>query len=87
MSGGRAAAQTRPSLFDIAPAITQPTLVMWGDQDNGAGMGKGVARLHELLPDSRLHVFPGRRHSLEAEIPDELAATIVDHLSAPAVAD
>lgn len=81
MYWGMAADQIRHSLFDIAPAIAQPTLLMWGDQDHGAGMGKGVARLHELLPDSRLHVFAGRRHSLEAEAPEELAATIVDHLA------
>ena len=58
-------------------SISQPTLLMWGDQDNGAGMGKGVAKLHELIPDNELHVFPGRRHSLEAECPDELAAQIL----------
>jgi pimeloyl-ACP methyl ester carboxylesterase len=81
MYWGMAADQLRHSLFDIAPAIAQPTLLMWGDQDDGAGMGEGVARLHALLPRSQLHVFPGRRHSLEAEIPHELASTILDHLA------
>lgn len=65
------------SLFDPAPQIRQPTLLLWGDQDHGAGMGRGVAKLAELLPDCTLHVFPGARHSLEAEIPDQLAATIL----------
>jgi pimeloyl-ACP methyl ester carboxylesterase len=68
------------SLFDIAPEIRQPTLLMWGDQDDGGGMRAGVAKLHRLLPDNELHVFPGRRHSLEAEIPDELASTILEWL-------
>jgi len=77
MYWGMAADQLRHSLFDIAPEIRQPTLLMWGDQDHGAGMGKGVARLHQLLPDCRLHVFPGRRHSLEAECPDDLADMIL----------
>lgn len=77
MYWGMAADQLRHSLFDIAPEITQPTLLMWGDQDNGAGMGAGVAKLHELIPDNRLHVFPSRRHSLEAECPDDLAAQIL----------
>lgn len=77
MYWGMAADQLRRSLFDIAPQIAQPTLLMWGDQDDGAGMGKGVARLHELLPDNELHVFAGRRHSLEAECPDDLAAQIL----------
>jgi pimeloyl-ACP methyl ester carboxylesterase len=79
MYWGIAADQLRHSLFDLAPDIAQPTLVMWGDQDHGAGMGAGVARLHELLPDSRLEVFAGRRHSLEAECPAELAAGVLSH--------
>ena len=77
MYWGMAADQLRRSLFDLAPEVHQPTLLMWGDQDHGAGMGRGVARLHELLPDNRLHVFPGRRHSLEAECPAELAARVL----------
>jgi 2-hydroxy-6-oxonona-2,4-dienedioate hydrolase len=80
MYWGIAADQLAHSLFDLAPAITQPTLLMWGDQDNGAKMGDGVARLHELLPDNHFHVFPGARHSLEAEIPVELATTITGFL-------
>lgn len=77
MYWGMAADQLGRSLFDLAPDIRQETLLMWGDQDHGAQMGKGVARLHELLPDNVLHVFPGRRHSLEAECPDDLAAQIL----------
>lgn len=77
MYWGMAADQLRHSLFDLAPSISQPTLLMWGDQDDGAGMGRGVARLHELLPDSRLHVFPGRRHSLEAECPGDVAEQVL----------
>lgn len=80
MYWGMAADQLGRSLFDLAPEISQPTLLLWGDQDHGAGMGKGVARLHELLPNSRLHVFPGRRHSLEAECPQELAEQILTGL-------
>jgi pimeloyl-ACP methyl ester carboxylesterase len=77
MYWGMAADQLQRSLFDLAPGIAQPTRLMWGDQDHGAQMGKGVARLHQLLPDSVLHVFAGRRHSLEAECPDDLAEQIL----------
>jgi pimeloyl-ACP methyl ester carboxylesterase len=76
MYWGIAGDQIAHSLFDIAPLIAQPTLLMWGDHDNGAGMGAGVERLSELLPDNEFIVFTGARHSLEAEIPVELAATI-----------
>lgn len=71
------------SLFDLAPDIHQPTLLLWGDRDHGGGMGKGVARLHELLPNAQLHVFPGARHSVEAEIPGDLAAAILRWLALP----
>jgi pimeloyl-ACP methyl ester carboxylesterase len=87
MYWGIAADQLAHSLFDIAPSITQPTLLMWGDLDNGAGMGKGVARLHELLPDNTFHVFPGARHSVEAEIPEQLATTITGFLAQHPPAD
>jgi pimeloyl-ACP methyl ester carboxylesterase len=82
MYWGMAADQIANSLFDIAPSVTQRTLLMWGDQDHGGGMGKGVARLHELLPNHEFVVFPGRRHSLEAEIPDELAANVLRFVEA-----
>jgi len=75
-----AADQVGRSLFEIAPAIAQPTLLMWGDRDDGANMGEGVARLHALLPHDELRVFPGARHSLAAEIPQPLADTIDEFL-------
>lgn len=81
---GIAADQLAHSLFDIASQISQPTLLCWGDQDNGAGMKAGVARLHELIPDNRLRVFEGARHSLETEHPDELADEILQFLARPA---
>jgi pimeloyl-ACP methyl ester carboxylesterase len=65
--------QVMTSLFPIAPAIRQPTLVLWGDQDRALGMREGVKRLVQLLPDARLSVFEGVRHSLANEVPDELA--------------
>ncbi len=75
--------QVATSLFDIAPQIRQPTLLLWGDQDNGAGMGAGVAKLHRLLPRNELRVFPGARHSIETEIPDDLARAIDAFVSRP----
>ncbi|MCC7077956.1 MAG: alpha/beta hydrolase [Acidimicrobiia bacterium] len=80
MYWGIAADQVATSLFDIAPAITQPVLLMWGDLDNGAGMREGVAHLRDLLPDCEFHVFEGARHSLETEIPTDLARVIEDFL-------
>jgi 2-hydroxy-6-oxonona-2,4-dienedioate hydrolase len=75
--------QVETSLFDIAPEIQQPTLLLWGDRDNGANMGQGVARLHKLLPHDELRVFPGVRHSIETEVPDDLSTAIDEFVSRP----
>jgi pimeloyl-ACP methyl ester carboxylesterase len=71
-----AADQVERTLFEIAPQIQQPVWLGWGDQDHGANIGAGVAKLAKLLPHCELQVFPGARHSLAAEVPDALAASI-----------
>jgi pimeloyl-ACP methyl ester carboxylesterase len=76
-----AADQVERSLFDLAPAIRQPVWLGWGDQDDGANMGAGVAQLATLLPHCELRVFPGARHSLAAEIPQALAAALEEFLT------
>jgi pimeloyl-ACP methyl ester carboxylesterase len=78
-----AADQVGRSLFELAPAIHQPVWLGWGDQDDGANMGEGVARLCQLLPRCELRVFPGARHSLAAEVPGELAAAVEEFLDRP----
>ncbi len=74
--------QVMTSLFPIAPAVPQPTLLLWGDQDHALGLGEGVKRLATLLPAARLHVFRGIRHALAAEVPAELAREIARFLEA-----
>jgi 2-hydroxy-6-oxonona-2,4-dienedioate hydrolase len=73
--------QVTTTLFPAAPTIRQPTLLLWGDQDNGLGMGEGVKRLAGLIPSSRLVVFEGARHSLANEVPVPLAHAIDGFLS------
>ena len=78
-----AADQVERTLFEIAPQIHQPVWLGWGDQDHGANMGAGVAKLAKLLPRCELRVFPGARHSLAAEVPDALASAIDAFLTRP----
>jgi pimeloyl-ACP methyl ester carboxylesterase len=68
--------QVTTSLFPMAPTIKQPTLLLWGDQDNGLGMGEGIRRLEKLIPGARLVVFNDARHSLANEVPVALAGSI-----------
>ncbi|MGO9000154.1 MAG: alpha/beta fold hydrolase [Polyangiaceae bacterium] len=74
--------QLLTSLFPIAPAIAQPTLLLWGDQDRALAMGEGVRQLSTLLPNARLHVFKDVRHALAAEVPEELAKVVDGFLMA-----
>jgi pimeloyl-ACP methyl ester carboxylesterase len=76
-----AADQVERTLFELAPQIQQPVWLGWGDQDDGANMGAGVAKLAKRMPHSELKVFPGARHSLAAEVPDALAASIDEFLT------
>jgi pimeloyl-ACP methyl ester carboxylesterase len=74
--------QVLTSLFPIAPSIAQRTLVLWGDEDHALGMGRGVKRLVELLPDAQLRVVCGARHSLASEAPEEVASEMDRFLGA-----
>lgn len=78
--------QTKWSLFPLAPKIKQPTLLLWGDQDLALDMGKGIKRLSKLLPNALLHIFPGARHSLANEVPNELSIKVAEFLSADRLA-
>lgn len=73
--------QAKHSLFPLAPEISQPTLLAWGDQDHALNMGEGVKRLAGILPNAKLHVFEGARHSLANEVPSELGEKIRAFLS------
>jgi 2-hydroxy-6-oxonona-2,4-dienedioate hydrolase len=73
--------QITTSLYPVAPKIAQPTLLLWGDQDNGLDMGTGIKRLKELIPGSKLVVFGGARHSLANEVPGPLAEAIDSFLA------
>ncbi len=81
---GIAADQVAHTLFDIAPDIRRPTLLAWGDRDNGANMPKNILRLRELLPRVEFAVFRGARHALATEVPVTLTAAIEEFLSRPA---
>ena len=79
--------QMSQTLLRDAPAIRQPTLMFWGDRDFGLDMGTCVKRLVALMPNARLHVFPGARHSLAQEVPEELARRIEAFLGTDAAPD
>lgn len=68
--------QARTSLFPLAPDIRQPVWLGVGDQDHGLDMFEGVKRLSTMIPDVRLTIYEGARHSLANEIAERLATDV-----------
>ncbi|MBM3523899.1 MAG: alpha/beta fold hydrolase [Alphaproteobacteria bacterium] len=69
-------------LADRLHEITAPTLVATGEFDLGSNT-RMAHLMHERIRGSRLHVFLGMKHSILAEIPQEIAARIEAFLAEP----
>ncbi len=68
--------QARTSLFPLAKDIRQPVWLGVGDQDHGLDMFEGVKKLAKMLPNAKLTIYPGARHSLANEIASTLARDV-----------
>ena len=75
--------QLKNSHFPYASSIAQPTLLAYGDRDNGMNMGEGVKMLARMMPRAELKVFAGARHSLASEIPEQLATACEEFFQRP----
>jgi len=71
------------SLFDIAPEIPHPVLLVHGSLDDGANMAEGIRELEELLPRARFETIPDARHALTSEAPAVLAEKVEAFFDAP----
>jgi pimeloyl-ACP methyl ester carboxylesterase len=60
-----------------AARITQPTLLVWGAHDRDVPLRYGE-RLHELIAQSRLFVFPGCGHLPQEERPAEFVSVVAE---------
>jgi len=64
------------SLWSIAPAITAPTLVVWGAKDRLVTVRK-APRTAQLLPHGRLLVLPNTGHVAQMERPGTVARAVL----------
>lgn len=55
--------------FDEIPKIACPTLIIGGEADKAVGV-EGSRELHERIPGSTLHIYPGLGHAAYEEAPD-----------------
>jgi len=54
-----------------------PVQLIWGEDDPIIPVSHGQAA-HELLPDSRLEVFPGVRHFPHVEAPEQFVTALLE---------
>lgn len=63
-------------LKDLLPKIQQPTLLLWGDQDNVTPVSDAHFA-HSIIPKSEIVVLDGYGHSLQIQAPSEVSDRIV----------
>lgn len=64
----------------LAPAITQPALILWGSEDGLFG-AEDQARLRAALPGAAFEPFEGRGHNMFWEVPEAVGATLAGFLA------
>ena len=74
-SGQRVSARDRLYL-----AEGMPTLIVWGERDPMIPAAHGIAA-HELMPGSRLELFPGAGHYPYEEDPERFVAVLQDFIA------
>ncbi|WP_269664839.1 alpha/beta fold hydrolase [Streptacidiphilus rugosus] len=68
-------------LRDVLPAVTVPTLLLWGERDARSPLT--VARqFHEAIPGAELVVIPGAGHVSNLERPEEFNRAVREFCSA-----
>lgn len=60
-----------------ASLIRQPTMLVWGDEDNHIPLGNAI-RLRDILPNARLIVFRTCGHLPPAEYPEKFVEVVAD---------
>ncbi len=73
---------TAMDLGKVAPKITAPTLILWGDQDSFFDAASQEA-VRAAYPKAQYQAFAGFGHNMFWEVPDQVAAAIQPFLAAP----
>jgi pimeloyl-ACP methyl ester carboxylesterase len=74
-----AAPPPRPILDDLG-GLRIPALILWGLQDRGVGVERGLALLR-AMPTAEMHVFGGASHWLQRDRPERVNQLVADFVS------
>lgn len=71
-----------PGAFkDAVPAITVPTLYLWGDADAAVGRMAAIGTEEFIAAPFRFVKLPGAGHFLTDRVPDEVTAELLAHFA------
>jgi pimeloyl-ACP methyl ester carboxylesterase len=71
---------TRQNATDaLLPQLKMPVLLVWGDQDRIVPLTQGQ-RMHQLIPQSKLHVMSGCGHLAHVQCADRIGPLVQDFL-------
>jgi pimeloyl-ACP methyl ester carboxylesterase len=65
-------------------SLTQPTLIVWGDQDPWVGP-RFADRLAETIPGSRLVRLPGVGRLVPEEVPETVVSLLLEFIGAAVI--
>ena len=68
------------SLRPHLPHITQPTLILWGEDDMATPVADALI-IHQSIPLTHLHIFPETGHAIQIEKPKNVAKHIARFLN------
>ena len=71
--------KSREDVSSQLRSVRAPSLLIWGDADRISPPSVG-RRLHQLLPNAKLHIVRGGGHDLALTHAAEIAPLIADHL-------
>ncbi|MBI2019128.1 alpha/beta hydrolase [Candidatus Daviesbacteria bacterium] len=69
--------------FDLRNSLNQikvPTLIIWGKNDKATPLSDGKL-MHQLIPDSKMHIIETARHSPQFTHVDEVVKTILKEIT------
>lgn len=66
-------------VYDRLHSISQPTLVITGEED-GLIDPRNANLLADLIPNAELKIFPGLKHAFHLEQPDLVNEAIIEHI-------